>query len=96
MVIPQNFNGTGTDAATKIKVKVTYDVITKDTFLNTGQSKITNVITSSDFTFDFAAGKAYTFNLHLGITSVKFDADVSTWADGGETVVNVPINTTTP
>ena len=93
MVIPQNFDGTGTNEATKIKVKVTYDVITKDTSLNTGQSKVTNEITSSDFAFDFAAGKAYTFNLHLGMTSVKFDADVTGWDEQTGTVVNVPINT---
>ena len=94
MVIPQNFDGSGTDVATKIKVKVTYDVITKDTFLDTGQSKITNAITSDAFKFNFAAGKAYTFNLHLGMTSVKFDADVADWVDGtpSEIVVNVPIN----
>ncbi|MDD3356560.1 MAG: fimbrillin family protein [Dysgonamonadaceae bacterium] len=89
MVIPQNFASTD-----KIKIKVTYDVITEDTSLDTGQSKVTNAITSSDFNFNFEHGKAYTFNLHLGMTSVKFDAEVTDWdvvTPGA--VVNVPINT---
>ena len=87
MVIPQAF------ADNKIKIRVTYDVITKDDDLGTGQSKVKNVITSDEFTFDFAGGKAYTFNLHLGMTSVKFDADVTGWDEQTGTVVNVPINT---
>ena len=92
MVIPQTF-ATGNE----IKIRVTYDVITADDKLDTKQSKVTNVITSEPFAFTFAAGKAYSFNLHLGLTSVKFDADVSPWeAVGTGTVVNVPINTTTP
>ena len=89
MVIPQ--------ISVPVKIRVTYDVITKDDKLNTQQSKVTNVITSDRFDFTFAAGKAYSFNLHLGMTSVKFDADVSPWeAVGTGTVVNVPINTTAP
>ena len=89
MVIPQ--------ISVPVKIRVTYDVITKDDKLNTQQSKVTNVITSDPFAFTFAAGKAYSFNLHLGMTSVKFDADVSPWdIVGTGTVVNVPINTTAP
>ena len=85
MVIPQ--------ISVPVKIRVTYDVITKDDKLNTQQSKVTNVITSDPFAFTFAAGKAYSFNLHLGMTSVKFDADVSPWdIVGTGTVVNVPIN----
>lgn len=91
MVIPQNFASTE-----KIKIKVTYDVLTEDTSLDTGQSKVTNVIESTPFNFNFDHGKAYTFNLHLGMTSVKFDATVSDWGTETGTVVNVPINTTTP
>ena len=89
MVIPQTF--VITDGT---KIRVTYDVITKDIALETGQSKVTNVITSTAFPFTFVGGKAYTFNLHLGMTSVKFDATVSPWdIVGTGTVVNVPINT---
>ena len=87
MVIPQKF-----ESGSEIKIRVTYDVITADGKLDTKQSKVTNVITSTPFAFDFVGGNAYTFNLHLGMTSVKFDADVTEWAEGGETVVNVPIN----
>ena len=91
MVIPQKFDGNPED--NKIKIRVTYDVITTDTNLETGQSKITNVIESTPFLFDFQHGKAYTFNLHLGMTSVKFDASVTDWSVvTPETVVNVPIN----
>jgi len=87
MVIPQKF-----ESGSEVKIRVTYDVITADDKLDTKQSKVTNVITSDKFAFPFVGGNAYTFNLHLGMTSVKFDADVTEWADGGETVVNVPIN----
>ena len=90
MVIPQEFT------ADELKIRVTYDVITADDKLNTKQSKVTNVITSDKFAFPFVGGNAYTFNLHLGMTSVKFDADVTGWDEQTGTVVNVPINTTTP
>ena len=98
MVIPQNFYTVtpSVEGATEsqIKIKVTYDVITADSDLETGQSKVTNVITSDAFDFPFVGGKAYTFNLHLGMTSVKFDATVSPWdVTASDIVVNVPINT---
>ena len=85
MIIPQNVTG--------MKVRVTYTVTTTDTNLTGGKSAIENVITSEPFDFNFAQGKAYMFNLHLGMTSVKFDASVSGWdIVGSETVVNLPIN----
>lgn len=85
MIIPQSVEG--------MKVRVTYTVTTTDASLNGGNSAITNVITSDPFDFDFAKGNAYMFNLHLGMTSVKFDATVSNWnIVGSETVVNLPIN----
>ncbi len=88
MIIPKTF-ATGD----LLKIRVTYTVTTTDSNL-ASSSVITNVITSEQFAFSFVAGKAYTFNLHLGMTSVKFDATVTGW-DGvtPETVVNVPINT---
>ena len=58
-------------------------------------SKISNEITSSPFAIDLAKGKAYMFNLHLGLTSVKFDASVTGWGTNNEKVVNVPLNTAT-
>ena len=84
MIIPQNVTG--------MKVRVTYTVTTTDASLNGGNSAITNVITSEPFNFDFAKGNAYMFNLHLGMTSVKFTASVSNWETGSQTVVNLPIN----
>lgn len=86
MIIPQVMTG--------ITIKVTYDVITTDGNLSGGNSTITNVITSAPFNFTFEKGKAYMFNLHLGMTSVKFFATVSDWENAtNETVVNLPINT---
>ena len=84
MIIPQNVTG--------MKVCVTYTVTTTDTNLTGGKSVIENVITSAPFNFEFAKGNAYMFNLHLGMTSVKFDASVSNWNTDSETVVNLPIN----
>lgn len=84
MIIPQNVTG--------MTVRVTYTVTTNDASLTGGNSAIQNVITSDPFNFDFAKGNAYMFNLHLGMTSVKFDASVSDWNTGSETVVNLPIN----
>ena len=85
MIIPQNVTG--------MKVRVTYTVTTNDAKLDGEKSAIQNVITSAPFDFTFTQGKAYMFNLHLGMTSVKFDASVSGWdIVGSETVVNLPIN----
>lgn len=84
MLIPQTVTG--------MTVKITYDVITTDSKLPGGNSTITNVITSAPFNFNFEQGKAYMFNLHLGMTSVKFSASVADWDTGSEIVVNLPIN----
>lgn len=84
MIIPQNVSG--------MKVKVTYTVTTTDGNLTSGESAIDNEITSDAFNFNFEQGKAYMFNLHLGMTSVKFTASVSDWETGSQTVVNLPIN----
>ena len=94
MIIPKTFT---TDPADALQIRVTYKVTTADTALAGDKSEIENVITSDPFGFTFAAGKAYSFNLHLGLTSVKFSAEVTDWVDGtpSEIVVNVPINTGT-
>ena len=101
MLIPQNFSVAPDESheapnSDKLKIRVTYTVKTTDTKLPTGQSEITNVITSNEFSFNFEAQKAYTFNLHLGMTSAKFSATVQAWDNNSNnvgTVVNVPINT---
>lgn len=83
MLVPQ---------AVGINITVKYSVITRDENLATGYSKVDNVVSSGDFNFTFAKGKAYNFVLHLGLTSVKLEAEVSGWEDATDYVVNVPLN----
>ena len=85
MVIP-------TENAYDYNIKVVYDVVTKDANLPTGVSIVENTVTSDPFKFEFEQGKAYTFSLHLGLTSVELSASVEGWDDEGEYSVNVPIN----
>lgn len=93
-VIPTNDN---------FKVTIVYDVETADPnlskYLSDGVIKgstIENTITQEiNFGSDAApivAGKAYVVKLHLGMTSVKFDAEVTEWGDATEKDVNLPIN----
>lgn len=91
MIIPKEFEAES--AGEGVKIRVTYKVTTEDGSLSGGYSEVQNVITSAEFYFNFAAGKAYSFNLHLGLTSVKFSAEVSPWTEVTPgTVVNVPLN----
>lgn len=79
MIIPNN---------TTFTLTVTYRVFTKDAALTDevaeqpGEkgSLVTNVIPVI-ITQDFVAGNAYTYNIILGMTSVKVDAQVDTWND---------------
>ena len=87
MIIPQNLTGTGEG----IRIVVEYDVITADDNLNGASVTVPNTVDSGYFTFNFEDGKAYSFNLHIGLTSVKFTANVTDWASGSEYVVNVPL-----
>lgn len=91
MIIPQDF--TNTD----LTIEVVYDVITEDTNLSNGVSFVENTISSTFRGVNFEAGKAYTFSLHLGMTSVKLSAEVDAWdeANGKDYSVNVPLNTGT-
>ena len=86
-----------------LKVTLVYDVETKDdklsTLLSDGVthgSTVENVISKniqiggSDFSLE--AGKKYTIALHIGLTSVKFEASVSTWADGQSASADLPQN----
>lgn len=84
MVIPQNIQS--------MTVKVVYTVTTKDDNLASGSSVITNTITSDPFAITLEQNKKYNLCLHLGMTSVKLSADVQDWEEGGDVVVNVPIN----
>ena len=77
MIIPQ------TDA--EFKIYIEYDVITVGEDGTEDASMIANRITSDEaLKVTFEKGKAYNFNLVLGMTSVKFEAEVSEWDDDHE------------
>lgn len=78
----------------EVKIEVVYTVKTTDAALDGGYSEVTNTILSDPFDFTFQQGYAYNFVLHIGLTSVKFSAEVAEWDDLGEEdiVVNVPLN----
>ncbi len=95
MVIPQKLNN--------LYVNIEYTVTTTDGTHPTNSSTITNYIskqvtnsTTGDNSFTFEMGKAYTFNLILGMTSVKIDASVVAWDEQTSTNVDLPENTETP
>jgi hypothetical protein len=78
-----------------LQVKITYYTTTDDPNLATGYTRVQNVITKSISAKDglkFEAGKAYTLNLVLGMTSVKVTATVTDWDTGSSTQVDLPIN----
>ena len=74
------------------QIKVTYDVETTDATNTANSSKVTNTVTSKD-SYDLVAGQATAYHLNLGMTSVKFDAQVTDWADKAATEVELPNNT---
>ena len=82
-----------TATSTTVTVKVTYYVTTDDADLKDGYSRVENVI-SKDVTFasGFAAGTKNTIKMILGISEVKFEAEVTEWATGADTEVNLPVN----
>jgi hypothetical protein len=77
-------------------VKITYYTTTDDENLADGYTRVQNVITkkisAADPGLKFEAGKSYTLNLVLGMTSVKVSATVADWTDGSSTQVDLPIN----
>jgi len=88
-----------------LRVTIVYDVETYDPKLvsqylsdgSTNGSTIENNITANitDGSSDpivLEAGKAYTVNLHLGMTSVKMEAEVTEWAVGATATVPLPDN----
>ena len=82
-----------TDVSTTVNVKVTYYVTTDDEDLLGGYSRVQNVI-SKDVTFasGFAAGTKNTIKMILGISEVKFEAEVTEWTDGATQTVDLPKN----
>lgn len=79
-------------------VKITYYTTTDDENLDGGYTRVENVITKkisgTDSGLKFEAGKSYTLNLVLGMTSVKVSATVTGWDNGSSTKVDLPINVT--
>lgn len=84
-------------------VTITYDVETADDnlagYLSDGAthgSSIQNVISKEVHfggTNDYLEnGKKYTLNLHLGMNSVKFEAEVADWQDDAVRDVHLPFN----
>lgn len=76
---------------TGVKIKVVYDVTTIDNDNPKNNSTVTNTVESEE-TFDLTKGKAYTFHLDLGLTTVKFVADVDNWGDDSSSNVDLPNN----
>ena len=89
-----------------LKVTIVYDVETYDnnlaTFLSDGAVKGSSVQNTIEQEIKFVdgantvttleAGKHYIINLHLGLTSVKFDASVTDWVDDATFNVDLPYN----
>lgn len=87
----------------ELKITIVYDVETKDDnlagYLADGvqngssiENKITQTVKVGTDNLKMEAGKAYTINLHLGMTSVKIDAAVEAWGTGGTANTDLPKN----
>lgn len=74
---------------TKFYIQITYDVITVDPTNPKNNSTVTNVVKTTDLNaaaenavdgmYTLEQGKAYNFHLNIGLTTVKFDAEVDDW-----------------
>ena len=85
-------NGAGTG---NLDVTIVYHVITRDARLETGYNDVTNTITKTITGLTgnvFKPGYLTTLNLHLGLASVTFDADVSDWTGGESQGADFPKN----
>ena len=88
----------------KFKVTITYVVRTYDDKLSTEYTEVTQTISKViAFTSPVEINKRYNIDMHLGLTSVKFEASVADWATEGtvdtdsdghndSTPVHLPIN----
>lgn len=82
-----------------LSVTIVYDVETADPkllgYVSDGVThgiSVENAITKSLPDMILSAGKRYVLNLHLGLTSVKLDADVKAWIDTNPASADVPAN----
>ena len=92
----------------KFKVTVTYVVRTYDDKLANEYTEVTQTISKViTFTSAVEVNKRYNIDMHLGLTTVKFDATVADWATGGtedtdsdsnpdSTPIHLPINVANP
>lgn len=80
------------DGATDVKVKIVYYVTTDDPDLLGGKSRVKNEIEKTVSFAKFEAGKKNIIKMILGISEVKFEAEVDGWADGLSGEVNLPLN----
>lgn len=90
-----------------VKVTIVYDIETADPslpgYLSDGVTRgisVENTITKSiqltgGGNMTLQAGKKYVIGLHLGLTSVKFDAKVTDWDNTSYANADLPVNTTT-
>lgn len=87
-----------------LKITIVYDVETLDwnltsSFLGDGvttgssiENTITKVVQGTSGDLTLLAGKKYTINLHLGMTSVKAEAAVEGWTAGENADADLPAN----
>ena len=78
-------------ASGSLTIAIDYNVETTDAKLNGGKSTVNNIISKTVSGLTLDAGKAYTINIVLGLTSVKFTASVTDW-DAQSAVVDLPLN----
>ena len=83
----------------KVNVTIVYDVETEDANLagylsdgSTPGSRVQNVITKKAVLPALLAGMRHTINIHLGLTSVKFDVEVEEWQGPSDTDAWLPEN----
>lgn len=76
----------------ELTVTVNYTVRTKDDKLDGGTSKVVQTIAKKlVFNQAVALNKQYSLLMHLGLTSVKFDASVSDWDVVGSVTDGTPV-----
>ena len=84
MMLPQDFSEKG------FPITIVYTITTADDNVPGKVVTITNTIKNT-VNVNFVAGKAYTFNLLLGLTSVKTSASVNKWyTSADDQTVNFP------
>lgn len=74
------------------RIQIEYWVNTYDTEDPDNTTLTKNTITS-EAVFDAEQGKAYKYHLNLGMTTVKFDAEIEGWGEENDSEVDLPNNT---